>query len=100
MHGYNNRNIVIHELVGLDVEVIDSKDPIQVGLRGRVIRETKNLLYIQTEINIKQIVKSISVFKFLSGGRRFIVDGKEINFRSEERTGKALRFYKKRKIEE
>jgi ribonuclease P protein subunit POP4 len=97
MHEYNNRNIVIHELVGLDVEVVDSKDPSQIGTRGRVIRETKNLLYVKTENNIKQLVKSISVFKFSNGGQQFTVGGNEINFRSDERTVKALRFYKRRK---
>jgi ribonuclease P protein subunit POP4 len=94
---YDNSNIVLHELVGLGVEVVDSLDRDQIGLRGRVVKETKNLLHVRVESNIKLIVKSISVFRFDSADGRFIVSGKEIAFRSHERTGKALRFYKRRK---
>ena len=37
MHGYNNKNIVLHELIGLDAEVIDCKDGSQIGIEGRVV---------------------------------------------------------------
>ncbi len=98
MHGYNNKNIVIHELVGLDVEVVDSRDRKQIGINGSVIRETKNLLYVKTGDGAAvKVVKLISEFRFRVGNRRFKVKGEEINFRSHERTEKALRFYKIRK---
>jgi RNase P/RNase MRP subunit p29 len=44
-----------------------------------------------------KVVKLISEFRFRVGNRRFKVKGEEINFRSHERTEKALRFYKMRK---
>ncbi len=97
MHGYNNRNIVIHELVGLDVQVIDSRDRKQIGINGSVVRETKNLLYIKSGDATVKVVKLISEFRFRVGDRRFDVKGEEINFRSHERTEKALKFYKSRK---
>ena len=97
MHGYNNRTIVIHELVGLDAEVVDSKDRSQIGIHGEVIRETKNLLYVKTGDATVKVVKLISEFRFRVGNRRFDVKGEEINFRSHERTEKALKFYKLRK---
>lgn len=97
MTEYNNRTIVIHELVGLEVGVVDSKDPKQIGIHGIVIRETKSLLYIKSDDVVRKVVKLISVFNFHHGAGRFIVNGEEINFRSHERTGKALRFYKMRK---
>jgi ribonuclease P protein subunit POP4 len=99
MHDYNNSNIVIHELVGLDVQVIDSRDRKQIGINGSVVRETKNLLYVKTGDTTAKVVKLISVFRFRVGNRRFDVKGEEINFRSHERTEKALRFYKMRKSE-
>lgn len=97
MHEYNNKNIVIHELVGLDVEVVDSRDRKQIGINGSVVRETKNLLYIKTGDTTVKVVKLISEFRFRVGNRRFDVKGVEINFRSHERTEKALKFYKLRK---
>ena len=96
MHGYNNKNIVLHELIGLDAEVIECRDSSQVGIKGRVVSETKNLLYLKHDSKTKKVVKKISKFKFTSGDDSFIVDGEEINFRAYERTEKALKFYKRR----
>lgn len=98
MHGYNNRNIVLHELIGLYAEVIDSKDSSQIGIEGRVTDETKNLLCLKQGSETKRIVKKVSKFRFSVGSERFIVDGKEINFRAYERIEKALKFYKRRAL--
>ena len=97
MHGYNNKSIVIHELVGLGIEVLESRDPDQIGIRGTVIKETKNLLYVRSNNGVRKLVKQISLFRFDVEGRKFVVAGDTINFRSHERTEKALRFYKRRK---
>ena len=98
MHGYNNKNIVLHELIGLEAEVVSSRDSSQVGMKGLIVNETKNLLYLKHESKVKEVVKKISKFEFRCGGDSFIVDGKEINFRAHERTEKAMKFYKKRKL--
>jgi ribonuclease P protein subunit POP4 len=97
MHGYNNKSIVIHELVGLGIEVLESRDPDQIGIKGTVIKETKNLLYVKSGSGIKKLVKQISLFRFDAEGKEFLVAGDTINFRSHERTEKALKFYKRRK---
>jgi ribonuclease P protein subunit POP4 len=99
MPDYNNKNIVIHELVGLDVSVVDSRDQKQIGINGSVIRETKNLLYVKSGDATVKVVKLISEFRFRVGNRRYNVKGEEINFRSHERTEKAFKFYKSRKDE-
>ncbi len=82
MHGYNNKNIVLHELIGLYAEVIDCKDRSQIGIEGRVIYETKNLLYLRHDSKTKKVVKKISKFRFTHDGDSFVVDGNEINFRA------------------
>jgi ribonuclease P protein subunit POP4 len=98
MPSYNNRNIVLHELIGLNVEVINCSDPDQIGIVGRVIDETKNTLLIATEKGTRRAIKKCSTFRFSKGSKSFIVDGEEINFRPYERIEKSLKFYKKRKI--
>jgi ribonuclease P protein subunit POP4 len=98
MHGYNNKNIVLHELIGLYAEVIDCKDGSQIGIEGRVIYETKNLLYLRHDSKTRRVVKKISKFRFSHDGDSFVVDGVEINFRPYERTEKALKFYKRRNL--
>jgi ribonuclease P protein subunit POP4 len=98
MRGYNNKNIVLHELVGLDAKVVNSSDMSQIGIKGKVIRETKNLLFLDDNNRTRMIVKKNSTFEFSKGKEVFVVKGEEINFRPYERTEKALKFYKKRKL--
>jgi ribonuclease P protein subunit POP4 len=97
---YNNKNIVLHELIGLRVRVLSSLDKKQRGLSGIVVDETKNTLVVETRSGVKRIVKNISQFRFYFGKQSFKVDGKEINFRPVERTGKAFRFYRRRENKE
>lgn len=95
---YDNKNIVISELIGLKVRVMKSLDKRQVGIQGTVIDETKNTLVIEANKEIRRIIKKISVFKFYAGKKTFIVDGEEINFRPHERIEKGLKFYKRREL--
>lgn len=97
MPNYNNKTIVIHELSGLVAQVLSSSDKNQKGARGRVLKETKNTLVLDTDKGVRQVVKKTSTFKFFYGKKSFTVNGEEINFRPYERTEKALKFYKRRK---
>ncbi len=93
---YDNRNIVLHELIGLKVKVIASKDKKQSGLLGNVVDETKNTLLIETKSGAKRVIKKTSKFRFYAGKKSFVVEGIEINFRPDERIEKAMKFYKRR----
>jgi len=93
---YSNRNIVVNELIGLKVKVIDSLDKKQKGISGLVIDETKNTLRVFDGKGIKSIVKKNSKFAFKVSKRRFVVRGEEINFRPYDRIEKSLKFYKMR----
>ncbi len=95
--GYDNRNIVLNELIGLRARVLSSLDRKQRGLSGTVIDETRNTLVMETEKGTKRVVKKSSSFRFYLGNRHFDVDGIEINFRPVERTEKAIKYYKRRK---
>jgi ribonuclease P protein subunit POP4 len=95
---YNNRNIVINELIGLKARVAKSLDKEQRGITGTVIDETKNTLVLETKSGRKSIIKKVSTFIFYSGRDSFTVKGEEINFRPHERTEKAMKFYKSRKV--
>ncbi len=97
-YNYNNRNIVLHELIGLKVEVARSRDKSRKGIKGIVVNETKNTLVIDTPSGRRVVPKLASTFKFVYGKSRFIVDGREINFRPHERLEKSYRFYKRRRM--
>ena len=98
MPSYNNRNIVLHELIGLKVEVAKSHDKSRKGIRGTVLNETKNTLVIGTISGRRTVPKLASTFKFVYGRKKFTVEGREINFRPHERLEKSFRFYKRRRI--
>ncbi len=94
--GYDNKNIVLNELIGLKARVLKSLDKKQRGLSGIVIDETKNTLVMDTMKGSKRVVKKSSSFRFYFQDAHFDVDGNEIAFRPVERTEKAIKYYKKR----
>lgn len=85
------QNLRLHELIGLNVKIANSSSRELIGLEGKVVDETKNLLVIETEKGEKRIPKTASTFLFtLESGEKAELKGKEIAFRPEERTKKAM----------
>ncbi len=68
------------ELIGKIAEVIDSKNKVNIGIKGVVEDETKNTIKIGGKILLKNIV-SLSVFNQT-------IHGNVINKRPEERIKK------------
>ncbi|KZX10730.1 ribonuclease P protein component 1 [Methanobrevibacter filiformis] len=102
-----SENIFRHELIGLYLEVVYSKNNSIIGLCGYVIDETKKTLTIKLESNLsygkslekiisgkrivseKIISKDISVFHFkLPNGEWVEIDGKILVNRPEDRIKK------------
>jgi len=84
-------NLVRHELIGLRVEVKDSTNKAQIGLKGTVIDETYKTLKIETKKGEKVIPKETTIFIFaLQDKTRVQVDGKLIVGRPEDRIKKKL----------
>lgn len=80
------RNLLRHELIGLEARVMDSSDPTLLGTSGKVVDETRNMLVIEQGKKIKTISKSTSTFLItLPDGERVTVDGKKLVGRPEER---------------
>ena len=95
---YNNKNIVLSELIGLRVKVIRCLDKKQVGLEGIVIDETKNTFFLETKGATRKVVKKSATFRFYAGNKSYVVRGEEINFRPFERLERSLKFYKRREL--
>ena len=68
-----------HELIGAEVEVVKSSNQGQVGIKGKVIDETKSTLNVGGKI----LLKSSITIKRLSSGE--IIHGQEIAKRPEDR---------------
>ncbi|MCI4371896.1 MAG: ribonuclease P protein component 1 [Thermoplasmata archaeon] len=81
-------NLRKHELIGLQVEILNASDPSQAHLAGRVVDETRNTLVIEVDGAEKRVPKHGSRFRFeVQGGTE--VDGDEIRYRPEDRVKKA-----------
>jgi ribonuclease P protein subunit POP4 len=70
--------LIYHELIGLEIKLIHSTNPVLTGIHGRVINETKNMLIIENSKSRElKIPKADSEFLFRipaelsEKGRRF-----------------------------
>ncbi len=81
-----------HELIGLNVSVVRSRNRTLVGLRGQVVDETRNTMVIQSRKSRKRLVKNISSFRFkLPDGTVLEVEGSRLVARPEDRIKMRLR---------
>ncbi len=69
-------NIIHHELIGLDIRVVDSTNSSLNGIEGRIIDETKNMFKVETNDLEKMIPKSSSSFRFTISSSHQTNDGK------------------------
>lgn len=85
-------SIVKREFIGLNAEVVESSNPTCVGISGKVVDETRNVLTIMHQDRKKAIIKDTAVFHFtLSDGTVVEIDGKVIVGRPEDRVKKRFR---------
>ncbi len=87
------RNILQHEIIGLQARVAESRNPYQVGLEGKIIDETMKTIVLLTERGErKRVLKSdVKLLLRLQDGTLVLVDGKELVGRPEDRLKKRVR---------
>ncbi|WP_423792862.1 ribonuclease P protein component 1 [Methanocaldococcus indicus] len=88
----NPRDILRHELIGLDVEIVDSTNKCLVGIKGTVVDETRNMLIIEKENGkIVKVPKDVCIFLFNLKKCKVKVIGKLLVGRPEERLKKKFK---------
>jgi len=86
------KNLVRHELIGLQVRVVASSNFSAIGGNGRVVDESRDMLTVETEFGEKHYVKDQCFFAFtLPSGEVVRVDGKVLVGRPEDRIKKKLK---------
>lgn len=90
-----SQNILRHELIGLNLEVVNSTDSGLISTKGRVINETRNTLVLEKE-NGKEItlVKEISTFRIQFESENVVkidVDGRLLVGRPEDRLKRKIK---------
>ncbi|MEK6959353.1 MAG: ribonuclease P protein subunit [archaeon] len=81
----NAKNILGHEMIGLNVLVIESSAPERKGIEGKVVDETENTFKILTKNGEKIAPKKECVFKFDLGKEKVVVKGMDVLKKPEER---------------
>ncbi len=71
------------ELIGEEVEVVDSRNPANRGIKGKIIDETKMTLKISQSGKSKTLMKNNIFLRLSKTGK--VIAGKELVGRPEER---------------
>jgi ribonuclease P protein subunit POP4 len=83
------RNLLQHELIGLDVEVIKSSDQSVVGKSGKIVDESHHMLVVEEKGKLKRLQKSTAVFRVtLPNGEKINVNGRKLVSSPEDRIKK------------
>ena len=85
-------DIIREEFIGLEAEVVASRHPGYVGIRGRVIDETRNMFIIEHGGRRKMVPKAVCTFHFtFPDGTVVEVEGRLLVGRPEDRLKKRLK---------
>ncbi|WP_456468845.1 ribonuclease P component 1 [Archaeoglobus sp.] len=90
-------DLIARDWIGLMVEVVESPNECEVGLKGEVVDETQNTLRIMTEKGLKVVMKRGRTFRVWYRGKIMRVKGDLISYRPEERIKKGLMMLKRAK---
>ncbi|MCK9151319.1 ribonuclease P protein component 1 [Methanobacterium alcaliphilum] len=87
------QNIFRHELIGLEVEIMKSSHKELVGIKGKIVDETRNTIQIENESGRETLIaKNVAIFHFLiPDGQKVEIDGKILVSRPEDRIKKKFR---------
>ncbi|MBI3190552.1 ribonuclease P protein subunit [archaeon] len=83
----NEKNILVHELIGLECEVVNARNKSSVGIKGKITDETMKTV----AINDKMIFKKGTVFRIKVGDKKVDVDGDFLTSRPEDRIKKKMK---------
>ncbi len=86
----SEKNILRHELTGLRVKIVDSRNETLNNVEGIVIDETKNMFRIRTKEKEIWVQKDIADFIFTIDDKKLRVKGSLLKARPEDRVKKKI----------
>ena len=78
------------ELIGREVELVDSTNKDNIGIKGKIINETKHTFIIKQSKTKKTIMKNNTTLKIKMNNKNIIIKGKSLVGRPEDRIQKRL----------
>ena len=85
------KNIIRHELVGLNVNVIRSSNLNYNSISGQVVDESRNTFLIKHGDSVKRIAKKDTLFKFVLPDCCVEVEGSVLISRPEDRVKRNIK---------
>jgi len=82
------KDILRHELIGLEIKVTDSENKDNIGISGKIIDETKETVVIEHENKKKSLFKKNIKFETKVNNQTIIVNGKKLQNKSFKRIKK------------
>ena len=80
-------NVLVKEIIGLTVEVLNDSNPQNIQIRGKVVDETMKTLLIKTTKTLR-IAKQNAIFKINIGDKIVQVEGRNLIGKPENRIKK------------
>ena len=78
-------NIASHEFIGLKTEIVDSSNEKLLGLKGKIVDETRSMFGIETTKGVKKIPKAHNKWKFSIQNQDVILFGESLCKRPSDR---------------
>ena len=78
-------DIIKHEMIGREIEIVQSTNPSLVGKKGIIVDETRNTLTIDEKGTFKKVLKSQITFTTKFQGKTLEINGQELVGRPEDR---------------
>lgn len=85
----DKKNLLFSTFIGLKVSIENSSDRKQIGLSGKIVDETKNLIIIEKEGGSEVSIPKLSCyFRFYLSDGEAVIKGADITYRPHERAKK------------
>ena len=82
------RDVLRYEYIGANIKVVDAKNKSLIGLRGKVVDETKQTFTIEHNNKTKRLLKDQITITCTMNNKTFRVEGALLVGRPEERIKK------------
>ncbi|MDK2795693.1 MAG: ribonuclease protein subunit [Archaeoglobaceae archaeon] len=89
--------LIARDWIGLEVEVTDSPNKFEIGIKGEIVDETEKTFRIMTEKGLKVVAKKGRNFRVRYAGKVVNVKGDLTAFKPEERIMRGLMLIKRSK---
>ncbi len=84
----NIANLANQTLVGKFVEVFDSTNKSEIGIKGKCVEDLANVLVLETSRGEKKIIKANAWFLIYVDGYKVLIEGRKLVGRIEKRIKK------------